>query len=78
MNMSMKQTQTHRHREETVVAKEEGRGGGKDWELGISRRNLLYIGWINNKVLLYSTGHYIQYLMINQNGNEYEKEYIYV
>ena len=29
--------------------------------------------WINNKVLLYSTGNYIQYPMINHNGNGYEK-----
>ena len=27
----------------------------------------------DNKVLLYSTGNYIQYPMINQNGKEYEK-----
>ena len=40
-----------------VVAKEEEEG--KDWEFGISRCKLLYIGWINNKVLLYSTGNYI-------------------
>ena len=49
-------------------------GGGKDWELGISRYKLLYIGWINNKVLLYSTGNCIQYPVINHNGKEYEKE----
>ena len=43
-----------------VVAK--GREvGGKHWEFGISRGKLVYIGWINNKVLLYSTGNYIQY-----------------
>ena len=29
-----------------------------------------------NKVLLYSTGNYIQYPVINHNGKEYEKEYI--
>ena len=28
------------------------------------------------KVLLYSTGNYIQYPVINLNGKEYEKEYI--
>ena len=33
---------------------------------------------INNKVLVCSTGNYIQYLVINHNGKEYEKEYIYV
>ena len=27
-----------------------------------------------NKILLYSTGNYIQYLVINYNGKEYEKE----
>ena len=30
------------------------------------------------KVLLYSTGNYIQYPVINLNGKEYEKEYIYM
>ena len=53
-------------------------GGGKDWEFEISRWKLVYIGRINNKVLLYSTGNYIQYAVINCNGKEYEKEYIYV
>ena len=41
-----------------------------DWEFGISRCKLLYIGWINNKVLLYNTGNYIQYPVINYNGKE--------
>ena len=43
-------------------------------EFGISRCKLLYIGWINNKVLPYSTGNYIQYPVINHNGKEYEKD----
>ena len=30
---------------------------------------------INNKDLLYSTGNYIQYLVITYNGKESEKEY---
>ena len=34
-NISMKQEQTHRHREQAC-----GCQGGKDWELGISRQNL--------------------------------------
>ena len=29
----------------------------------------------NKKVLLYSTGSYIQYPVINHNGKEHEKEY---
>ena len=57
-----------------VVAKGEG---GMDWEFRISRCKLLYREWINNKVLLYSTGNYSQYPVINHNGEEYEKEYIY-
>ena len=41
-----------------------------------SRCKLLYIEWINNKVLPYSTGIYIQYPVINHNGKDYNKEYI--
>ena len=55
-----------------------GRRGreGKEREFGISRGKLLYTGWINNKVLLYNTGNYIQYPVTNHNGKEYEKECI--
>ena len=53
-----------------------------EWEFGISRGKLLYIEWINNKVILYKTGNYIQYSVTNHNGKEYgkeyEKEYVYV
>ena len=54
--------------------------GGMDWEFGISRCKLLYIERINYKVLLYGTGNYqyVQYPVINHNGKEYEKEYIYI
>ena len=78
MNLSTKQKQTHRHREQTCGCQGEGSGVAKDWEFGISRCKLLYIGWIDNKVLLCSTGNYIQYPVINHNGKEYEKEYIYL
>ena len=44
-----------------------------DWEFGISRCKQLHIGWIKNKVPLYSTGNYVQYTVINHNGKEYEK-----
>ena len=43
------------------LAKGEEVGGAMVWELGISRCKLLYIEWISNKVLLYSTENYIQY-----------------
>ena len=61
-----------------MVVKGEGGGGGKDWKFGISRCKLLYRGWIENKVLLYSIGNYIQYPGINHNGKKYDKEYICV
>ena len=77
MNLSMKQKQTHRHGEQTCGC-QGGGGGGMDWECGISRCKLLYIVWINNKVLLYSTGNYIQYPVINHNGKEYKKECLYM
>ena len=52
--------------------------GGINYESWISRYKLLYIKYINNKVLLYSTGNYIQYPVINHNGKEYEKEYVHI
>ena len=44
-----------------MVAKAEDGGRGVDWEFGTIRYKLLHKDWINNKVLLYSTGSYIQY-----------------
>ena len=46
--LSTKEKQTHRQREETVVAKGEGWLGGMEWEFGISRGKLSHIEWINN------------------------------
>ena len=57
-----------------VVAKGEGGEGGMGWEFGISRCKLSHTQWIHNKVLLYSTGNYIQCPVINHNGKEHEKE----
>ena len=45
-----------------------GREGGMVWVLGVSRCKVLHIEWRNNKVLLYSTGNYIHYPVINHNG----------
>ena len=69
MNLSTKQKQTHRCREQTCGCQGGGSGGGMDWEFGASRYKL-YREWINNKVLLYSTGNYIQYLVINHRRKE--------
>ena len=56
----------------------EGGRRGKDWEFGISRCKLLYTGWTNDKILLYNIGSYMQHIVINHYGTEYEKENIYV
>ena len=46
-----------------------------DWEFGIRRCKKLYTGSINYKVLTFSTGNYIQYLVIKYDRKENEKEY---
>ena len=75
MNLFTKQKQTHRHRKQTYGYQKKKRG--INWEFGINRYTLvLYIKQINYKDLLYSTGNYIQYLIITYNGKESEKEYI--
>jgi len=51
-----------------MVTKGESRVGGINWGYGINRDKLLYMIYINNKDLLYSTGNYIQYLVIIYNG----------
>ena len=54
-----------------MIAKGEGvDGGGLEWEVGVSRYKLLYMEWMNNKVLLYSRGKSLQYPLINHNEKE--------
>ena len=43
-----------------------------DWEFGSVDANL-HLEWIDNKVLMYSTGNYIEYPVIKHNGKEYKK-----
>ena len=62
--------------ERLVVAKGEA-GYRWDCEFETSRCKLLHQDGIN-KALLYNTGSYIQYPVINCNGKEYEKVYIYI
>ena len=52
-------------------------GGGMDGECGISRCKLLYREWINSKVLLCSTGNYIQYPVINRSEKIWKRMYMY-
>ena len=60
MNLYTVQKQSHRHGEETCGSL--GGGSGMDWEFGINRHKLLHLEWI----LLYTTGNYIQLLVIEQ------------
>ena len=48
-------------------------GGGINQKFGI-RYKLLYIKQIRNKVVLYSIGNYIQYLIINHNKKKCGKK----
>ena len=61
-----------------MVAKGRRGRGGKEWEFGISRCKLLYIEWMNDELLLYNTGNYIQYPVRNRNGKEHKKVYKYI
>ena len=59
-----------------TVTKEDSRGWGEiNQDLGI-KIYILYIEQMNNKDLLYSTGNYIPYWVINYNGKKSEKEQI--
>ena len=77
VNLFTKQKQTHRHRKQTY-GYQRGKGGRINQEFGISKYILLYIKQVNNKALLYSTGNYIQYPVINHNGKGHEKVCIYI
>ena len=70
----------NRLRQRTGLWLQRGWGVGEGWigNLGLADANSS-VEWINNKVLLYSTGNYIQQHMINRNGKEYGKNiYIYI
>ena len=76
-NWSTKRKQTHRHRKQICDGKSVGKGNGggriMQCEVWVSKCKLLYIEWINNKVLLYITRNYTEYPVINHNGRDYKK-----
>ena len=76
MNELIYKTETDSQTQKTNLWLPKGKGEGRvrleAWEQQIQTT----IYKINNKDLLYSTGNYIQYLAINRNGKESEKEYI--
>ena len=49
-----------------------------DWESGDNRCKLLPLGQISNEVLLYSTGNYVQSLMMEHDGKLWEKNNVYM
>ena len=56
MNLSPKQKQTHRHREQTCGCQGRQAMRGMNWEFGVGRYKLLRTEWINK--VLHSTGNY--------------------
>ena len=57
-----------------AVARGEGEESGRDWQFRVSRCKLLHLEWINIlKVLLYSTGNYIQSPGIDHDGKYFFK-----
>ena len=70
----MKQKQPHK--EQTCGC--QGGVRGMDWEFGVSRRKVLHTEWTDSKVLLHSTGNYIQHIVIKHNGKENKKERIHM
>ena len=73
MNLFTRQKQTHRYRADFDLVGGIRGGKGMDWEFGISRCKRLHLEWINNKVLTYGTGNYIQSSGRNHNGKQYKK-----
>ena len=68
----------YRHREQICGCQKES-GVEEGWTSRLmlaEMQNIIYR--IDNKVLLYSTGNYIQYTVKNQNGKEYEKCIIWI
>ncbi len=50
------------------IKKMEERGSGMDREFGVCGCKVLYLGQISHEILLYSTGNYIQSLVIQRDG----------
>ena len=56
-----------------------GRGGsGIDWESRVNRCKLWPLKWVSNEILLYSTGNYIQSLVMEHDGGLCEEKNIYI
>ena len=70
MNLPTKQKQFIDIKNTPVTAKG-GQGSGKQdrWTGNeVGKFKLLYLEWINNKILMHSTGNYTEYPVVNHNG----------
>ena len=76
MNLPTENKQSHGHGEQTCGCHRGGGRSGMDWESGVSRCKLLHWEWISKEILLYSTGNYIQSLVMEHNGGQCEKKNI--
>ena len=76
INLPTKQNRITDMENRLVVARGDGFGGKTEGKVGVSRCKLLYMEWINNQVLQYSTENYNQYPMINH--MEKNIKYIYI
>ena len=78
-NLPMKQKQTRPREQMRSCQSREGWGRAKGGlEAWVSRCKLLHTEWVNNKVLLYSPGNFIQYPVINHHGLKKKSiDYIY-
>ena len=61
-----------------MVTRGERQGEGRVMEFGINMYTLLYLKWLTNKVLLYSTGNSAQRYMAAWMGAEFGGEWIHV
>ena len=78
MNLFAKQKQTFRFRKQTYGRQEEGWEEGIVREFGMDTHTLLYLKWITNKDLLYSTGNSAQCYLAAWMGGEFGGDWIHV
>ena len=78
MNLFAKQKQTFRFRKQTYGRQEEGWEEGIVREFGMDTHTLLYLKWITNKDLLYSTGNSAQCYLAAWMGGELGGGWIHV
>ena len=76
-NLSVEQKETLRHGEQSGGCQWGGGWDGVEWKVEV-RCKLLEIGWITNKILLHSTGNYIQYPMTKHNVKKNTKYNVYM